>query len=326
MEMHQIRYFLAVADLLNFTRAAEKCNVAQPSLTRAIKMLEEELGGELFHRERANTHLSELGCMLLPHLQQVFDEAQAASNAAKNFGKLAMTPMKLGVMCTIAPSQFIGLLGALRQRHPGINIEIVDSSARMLSDALLAGDLDVAIYCPPPEPTVVRLNHVPLFVEHMAIVVAPTHRFASQQQVCVKDLNGENYLNRINCEFNGVAKPFFEAQGVSCPTVFRSERDDWLLEMIAAGAGFGFMPESLAKHPSVVARRLVDPGFSRQVNLTTVRGRPHSPAIGALVREAIKHAWPGQSPPVTLNDEAPPPKTGTVASKVVYLGREQRVS
>ena len=68
MEMHQVRYFLAVADELNFTRAAERCHVAQPSLTRAIKLLEEELGGPLFHRERANTHLSELGCMVKPYL------------------------------------------------------------------------------------------------------------------------------------------------------------------------------------------------------------------------------------------------------------------
>src|SRR3954449_12443032 len=66
MEMHQVRYFLAVADELNFTRAAERCHVAQPSLTRAIKLLEEELGGPLLHRERANTHLSELGRMVKP--------------------------------------------------------------------------------------------------------------------------------------------------------------------------------------------------------------------------------------------------------------------
>src|SRR5215831_15485976 len=78
MEMHQIRYFLAVADELNFTRAATKCNVSQPSLTRAIKLLEEELGGALFHRERANTHLSELGRMVMPHLQQVYGQSQAA--------------------------------------------------------------------------------------------------------------------------------------------------------------------------------------------------------------------------------------------------------
>ena len=67
MEMHQIRYFLAIADKLNFTRAAEVCAVTQPAMTRAIQNLELELGGPLFHRERANTHLSELGRIVKPH-------------------------------------------------------------------------------------------------------------------------------------------------------------------------------------------------------------------------------------------------------------------
>jgi hypothetical protein len=66
VEMHQIRYFLALCKEFNFTKAAERCNVAQPSLTRAIKLLEEEFGGPLVHRERVNTHLTELGRMVRP--------------------------------------------------------------------------------------------------------------------------------------------------------------------------------------------------------------------------------------------------------------------
>jgi LysR family hydrogen peroxide-inducible transcriptional activator len=71
MEMHQVRYFLTLCQELNFTRAAEKCNVAQqPALTRAIKLLEDEFGGLLFHRERARTHLSELGQAVCPYLER----------------------------------------------------------------------------------------------------------------------------------------------------------------------------------------------------------------------------------------------------------------
>jgi DNA-binding transcriptional LysR family regulator len=71
MEMHQIRYFLAVCETLNFTRAAEQCNVTQPALTRAIQKLEEELGGLLFRRERHLTHLTDLGRLVRPQLEQV---------------------------------------------------------------------------------------------------------------------------------------------------------------------------------------------------------------------------------------------------------------
>ena len=76
MEMHQIRYFLAAARTLNFTRAAEECNVAQPSLTRAIQQLEEELGGDLFRRERKLSHLTDLGQRMLPLMQQCYDMAE----------------------------------------------------------------------------------------------------------------------------------------------------------------------------------------------------------------------------------------------------------
>src|SRR5262245_56938721 len=104
MEMQQIRYFLALCDELNFTRAAERCNVSHPALTRAIKLLEDELGGALFHRERANTHVSELGRLVKPHLQQIYAGAEDARRQAKDFIRLKKTPLRLGLMCTIAPT------------------------------------------------------------------------------------------------------------------------------------------------------------------------------------------------------------------------------
>jgi LysR family hydrogen peroxide-inducible transcriptional activator len=103
VEMHQIRYFLAVCETLNFTRAAEACNVSQPSLTRAIKGLEDELGGPLFRRERNNTHLTGLGEMMRPHLSQVLIETDAAKERAKSFAKLDDVELKLGI--SRAPSQ-----------------------------------------------------------------------------------------------------------------------------------------------------------------------------------------------------------------------------
>src|SRR5499433_320799 len=82
MEMHQVRYFLAVARTLNFTRAAEECHVAQPSLTRAIRQLEGELGGDLFRRERPQSQLTELGQRMLPLLKQCYDSALGARSLA----------------------------------------------------------------------------------------------------------------------------------------------------------------------------------------------------------------------------------------------------
>ena len=101
MEMHQVRYFITLCDELNFTRAAEKCNVAQPALTRAIKLLENEFGGHLFHRERARTHLTELGAAVRPYLVEVRQQAQQAKKLASSLIELKGTRLKLGIMCTI---------------------------------------------------------------------------------------------------------------------------------------------------------------------------------------------------------------------------------
>ena len=113
MEMHQVRYFLAVARLLNFTRAAEECHVAQPSLTRAIKQLEEELGGELFRRERNLTHLSELGHRMLPLMQQCFDSAQAAKQVATSIKKGALAPLSIALPITAAALYIVMPLAAI---------------------------------------------------------------------------------------------------------------------------------------------------------------------------------------------------------------------
>src|ERR1700754_3787134 len=85
MEMHQIRYFLAVCSTLNFTRAAAQCDVTQPALTRAIQKLEEEMGGLLFRRERKLTHLTDLGNLVRPQLEAILKQSEQARTTAQSF-------------------------------------------------------------------------------------------------------------------------------------------------------------------------------------------------------------------------------------------------
>jgi DNA-binding transcriptional LysR family regulator len=294
MEMHQVRYFLAVAEHLNFTKAAESCNVTQPSLTRAIKLLEGELGGLLFHRERSKTHLSELGRTVKLHLEQVHETARAAKSLAKEFKQEQKTTLKLGIMCTIAPAQLIGLVSSVQGHYGGVEVELIDANAHTLEERLFDGQLEVAIYCVPGSEPDPRLHVMPLFSEQMLIVVAPDHPFAEKNAVTLTDLQGRRYLNRINCEFNDYGGRVFAERGVSCQTVYKTERDDWIFAMVRSGLGFGFMPRYSVTDSGVVARPLIDPEFWRTVNLVTVRGRQHSPAVGALVREAMRVKWIGE--------------------------------
>jgi LysR family hydrogen peroxide-inducible transcriptional activator len=128
------------------------------------------------------------------------------------------------------------------------------------------------------------------------IAVHRGHRLANEGEFPVCELNGECYIHRMNCEFAGYADNILKEQGVTCTPTYWSERDDWTLAMVAAGLGFGFMPANAVNHPGVVGLPVVKPEFWRDVNLVSVRGRPHSPAVGALVREAMRKSWFGKQP------------------------------
>ncbi len=101
MELYQVRYFLAVADALNFTRAAEKCFVSQSSLTKAIQKLEDTLGGRLFDRTKSSVQLTELGRIMHPHFQQLYHTAETAQKEARDAVTTKRTELRLGIMCSI---------------------------------------------------------------------------------------------------------------------------------------------------------------------------------------------------------------------------------
>jgi LysR family hydrogen peroxide-inducible transcriptional activator len=294
MEMHQVRYFLAVADKLNFTRAAEKCAVTQPALTRAIQLLEIELGGLLFHRERANTQLTELGRMMCPHLEHIYGKTQETRRLAKEYAQIKGTKLKLGIMCTIAPDQIVELIGCIRTRHSSVELQLCDANAWDLQKQLLDGTLEIAIYCLPGREPEARMHVMPLFRERIVIAINPRHRLANLSAIRVKDLDGESYIHRMNCEFAGYADPIFAAQNVNCKAAYWSDRDDWTLAMVAAGIGWAFMPEHSVKHPAVLSIPVTEPEFWREVNLVSVRGRAYAPPVGALVREAMSAKWFGE--------------------------------
>jgi DNA-binding transcriptional LysR family regulator len=288
MEIHQIKYFVALCDTLNFTRAAARCNVTQPSLTRAIKLLEEELGGALFHRERANTHLTDLGRLMRPHLEQILSEIEAAKGRAQDARKLQRTTASLGMMCTIGPTKLLDLIGSYRRRYADASLVVRDGRGHDLQAMLLAGEMEIAIFGL-AEPLDERLHALPLFEERFVIAIPPGHRFAAQEVVRGEELIGEASVSRANCEFHDHIAATFRERGIKTVPVYSSERDDWVMAMVQAGLGIALAPHCALTLAGLAWRPLVEPEFVRQIVIATVRGRPHSPAVGAFVREAM--AW-----------------------------------
>ena len=291
MEMQQVRYFVALAQELNFTRAADRCNVSQPALTRAIQQLEHELGGPLFHRERGNTHLSELGRMMLPYLETIHAQTQAAREQAKSVKKLEGTTLTIGTMCTIGPQLIAGLLIRFRAAHPEVEVQVIDAGAPEMIDKLEKGELEIAVVGVPEElPD--TLHQLPIFEERFVILLPPNHRLCAKNPIHAADLHDEPYVSRSNCEVFEPVRADLNGRGIFLRKVFSSPRDDWVQGMIKAGLGLGFFPEFAVSDPDLVVRPLIEPSFSRSIYLATVRGRPHSPAVGAFVQEARRYPWP----------------------------------
>lgn len=293
VEIHEIRYFLAVSQALNFTRAAEQCNVTQPALTRAIQKLEGELGGLLFSRERGNIHLTELGRLMQPHLEEVLARTEAAKEQAQRFLRLESAHLRLGVMCTIGPLRFVGFLNRFRTDHPGVELTMTETVPARLAGALIADDIDIAVMAQ-PGPLDERLRAEPLYRERFVVACSIGHPFARRNAVAMRDMDGQHYLQRINCEYRDALREQCEACGANILRSYRSEREDWIQTMVAAGMGVCFLPEFSATHPGVVTRPVTEPEVVREVALVTVARRRWSPAVATFVQSLRRYRWPEQ--------------------------------
>jgi len=291
MELHEIRYFLTLSKTLNFTKAAEMCNVSQPALTRAIQKMEDELGGLLFSRERNNTHLTELGRMLVPNLSEVLTRTQAAKETAQRFLRLDSAHLKLGVMCTIGPVRFVSFLSCFRADNPGIEITLTEAVPDRLCDLLMKGELDVALIAR-PDGFASPLQAQPLYRERFVIACSAGHPFALKNVVSIAELDGQPYLARINCEYFDTLRDTCHANGAHMVGAFRSEREDWILTMVAAGMGVCFLPEFSNTIPGVISRPVISPAIEREVCLVTVAGRRWSSPVSAFIRAVKQYRWP----------------------------------
>ena len=189
MEMQQVRYFVALAGTLNFTRAAEQCNVSQPALTRAIQQLEHELGGPLFHRERNRLRLTEFGRQMEPLLAGVLERAAAARSAAESLRLLNQPPVRVRVMPTLGPVRLSAFLAAFERAHPGVEVAIHEGRPAELAAWLEADALDAAILNPIDAPAE-GWRLAPLYTERYVVLLPPDHPLEARDALALGDLAG----------------------------------------------------------------------------------------------------------------------------------------
>lgn len=276
MDLNQIRSFLALAETLNFTRAAEQCGITQPSLSRQIRHLEEELGGQLVRRERGRTHLTKLGQLIRPRLEEALTQTDAALCEALEFSKLSGETMRVGVMSTIGPTHMVGLVERLAERVPLLDLCLLDATGDALLDMLLAGEIDNALLALPDYPE--TMHALPLYEERYCIAFKAGHRLERLNGVPFSELAHKRLLSCANSQLIAHCRSQFGSFPISLDARFESGSIQWVQAMTAAGLGYSVVPEFSATMTGVATRPLVEPEIVRTVSLVTVRGRQLSDA------------------------------------------------
>jgi DNA-binding transcriptional LysR family regulator len=290
VELRQVRYFLALARSLNFTRAAEQCNVTQPALTRAIKKLEEELGGPLVHRERRRTQLTELGKLLLPMLEQTAFAVAATRRCAVEFQQKAIAPLAIGLTPCVSANLIIDTVSEVASQVPGLRVELIEVPSTDLASMLLDGVINVALSgddndLPP------RIDRWQLFEEPFVILAAANSGFAAIDRIPMDLLSDATWLERIGCVATGRFWRSRYSEDRPPKIAHRGRQESHLQHLVAAGLGLMLAPEHAPRLPTVIARPIWGDPICRTVSLLAVSGRRYSPALDAFVRVARQRSW-----------------------------------
>jgi DNA-binding transcriptional LysR family regulator len=290
MEMHQVRYFLAVARLLNFTRAADDCNVTQPSLTRAIKQLEAELGGDLFRRERPAAQLTELGLRMHPLLQQCHDAASGARMLASSFKSGEIGALRIALSHSVDLSILIPYLDQIKRQFNRLEFRFLRGSSEEVGEYLKKGEAELGIAAELGTDWD-RLDTWPLFTENFYLVVNRQHPLADRDTIAFDDLRAEQWLSRTYCEHSDRLRRSLREHGVAVDRSHEifSERD--LIELLEADIGIAIIPRT-ASIPDTLKRASVEGLDSRRtIHLYGVAGRQRTAVASAVMRMLRGADW-----------------------------------
>lgn len=284
MKRTHLRQFLAVVETGNFTRAAERLAISQPTLSAAIAELERLAGTRLFLRERRQVRLTEAGARLVNHARSIEREFRAAE-AAFAEAPVPLSPLRLGVLPSIATLA----LSSLARRHAGPQpLTMTEGTDAELRRKLGEGQVDAILTLMRPEDA--DRPSLPLLEEGYRLLLPEGHTLAGASLLDASDVAAETMIARRSCEILGETSRWFTQRGVRPPFFLRSSNDDRCIEMVRAGMGVTTAPQSLARD-GVVAVPLADYDFRRTIVLIAARERPDLVEEGSALAEAARAAF-----------------------------------
>jgi LysR family hydrogen peroxide-inducible transcriptional activator len=283
MEFHQLRYVCAIADTGNFSRAAERCQIAQPSLSQQVLKLEEDLGAKLFDRLGRSVRLTEAGRAFIPQARAVLEQMEVARLSAADKNADFRGSIAVGVIPTVAPYLIPSYAATFAKNYPDAKLRIVEETTSVLVEGLRNLSIDVAILALPLRHKDLKL--FPIRTEPLFAVLRRDHPRASAESLALKDLRGESFvmLRDGHC-FRDLSLRTCTRARITPNIAFESGQFSSLLGMVAAGVGVSLVPE-MAVDRNLGCRyvRLSDAQATRTIVAAVLRRRSFNRVQEAFV-------------------------------------------
>ena len=286
MEMHQLRYVVAVARTGNFSRAAEQCHVSQPSLSQQIQKLEDELGERLFDRMKRQAKLTPPGEAFLHRAVRILEEADAAKREASDARSLLRGTVTIGVLPTIAPYLLPNAMAAFMEKFPGVQIVVQEDTTARLLKMTLAWEIDFALASHPIHDS--RLEVRELFSEELLVALPPGHSLVRKRILTTRDLAGEKLIvmQEGHCLGDQVLA-FCGRHDLHHHISFRGAQLETIQSLVRAGLGISLIPAMAAQSERKQSReyrslRSLKP--SREIVAVWPKQRPPNRAAGEFLK------------------------------------------
>lgn len=243
MELTQLRYAVAVAETGNFTRAAERCNVTQPSLSQQILNLEKEVGHKLFHRLGRKAVMTEAGTVFLERAKRILFEVENASKELSDHPALGRR-ITVGAIQTFAPYALPSLIATCRERHPNLEIYVREDFRSELLRGVLEGELDLAIVSQPVKDP--RLSVEPLLTEPLLLAVSKDHALAASPRINVAEIAEETFVMLGNSSsLTEKVQAYFGDMRLTPRIGFRCAQISTVKALVALGLGVSILPRGV---------------------------------------------------------------------------------
>jgi len=281
MDFQQLKYFQTVARLEHMTRAAQELYVAQPSLSRAIARLEEELGAPLFDRQGRHIRLNILGKTFLQHVEKAFAELEKGQREVADLAGIERGQIGVAVLYTVGAQLLPELLHAFRKEHPGVRFQLYQNAAHIMAGQLEQGEIDMCITSPRPERS--DIAWTPLMTEEIVLIVPPDHRLANRESVSLHEVSEEDFIAMKRSHgLREMTDQFCRQAGFQPRITFEGDELAIVRGLVAAGLGIAMIPALALRgipEPAMIPLHISDIPCQRTIGLAWMQDRYQTTAM-----------------------------------------------